>query len=404
MIEIRSNSTPDAQASAQLAQCWKAVLARSEVGFPELPNRLEDWAAVDSRARSLSGVKHVWVLGVGGSSLGAQVINQALKSKSGARFYFLESPDPSTWNKVKAQWKATASESHVIVASKTGATLETLAWVERLSAEAGALKSAQCTVIASPVEGPLQAWAKRENIHTLWIPNNVGGRFSVLSAVGMFPAALMGHDLAEFRQGAQWALTKSDLVTKMSAQVLRSWQREEWITQLWSFSESLRIFGEWWQQLWGESLAKKVDWQGKAAPRASTPMACSGPRDQHSLVQQLIEGARDKMVFVTRVKSLEVATDSFNGALFPEMIFNKREFSLGKILHAEVEAFEQSLLETGIDSCAIDLRDLSERSLGSLFMLWQMVVAQIGEAMQINAFDQPGVEIGKKYAGKILSQ
>src|SRR6185312_1624013 len=108
-----------------------------------------------------------------------------------------------------------------------------------------------------------------------------------------------------FRSGAAWAIENTSLATQLSAAILQSWDRGEWITQLWSYSESFRIFGEWWQQLWGESLGKKLNRSGKAAPRASTPMACAGPRDQHSLVQQLMEGARDKYVLISRVGAVE---------------------------------------------------------------------------------------------------
>ncbi len=232
--------------------------------------------------------------------------------------------------------------------------------------------------------------------------DNVGGRFSVLTAAGMLPAGLMGLKPAEFREGAIWALKKTELMNTLSAAILNSWERGEWITQMWSYSESLRVFGEWWQQLWGESLAKKVDRTGAEAPRASTPMSCRGPRDQHSLVQQLVEGAKDKFVFVNRVRTVETDSSSFRPSLFPDMPFHGRQASLGKVLSAEAQAFERAMAEARIPFATTSIESLNERTLGALFMTWQMVIAQLGEFMNLNAFDQPGVESGKRFANEIL--
>jgi glucose-6-phosphate isomerase len=223
----------------------------------------------------------------------------------------------------------------------------------------------------------------------------------------MYPAALMGLNVSEFREGARWALNHSSLATEMSCQILESWERQEWITQMWTYSEELAVFGEWWQQLWGESLGKRLNRTGQPAPRASTPMACRGPRDQHSLVQQLMDGARDKFVIVNRVKNLENSVETsgagtFNAKLFPEMPFAGRTISLGQILGAEAQAFERSVQDSGIRSFTMTLDSFNEQSLGALFMLWQICVAQLGEYMGIDAFNQPGVELGKKYAAQLL--
>jgi glucose-6-phosphate isomerase len=199
-------------------------------------------------------------------------------------------------------------------------------------------------------------------------------------------------------------LKRPEIMNSLSAAILNSWERDEWITQMWTYSESMKFFGEWWQQLWGESLAKKLDRQGQPAPRASTPMSCRGPRDQHSVVQQLLEGARDKFILINRVRAVENSSDSFRPSVFPAMPFHGREVSLGKVLSAEAQAFEKSLIATGIPFATTSIESLNERTLGALFMTWQMVIAQLGEFMNLNAFDQPGVESGKKFANEILKQ
>jgi glucose-6-phosphate isomerase len=403
MIELKNIKPPEGELKTALDTCWSKVLSRSEVGFTRIPELNAEWKAVEDRVQASRPARRVLVLGIGGSSLGTQVIYEGLRAQRPVQMTFLESPDPDTWAHLRGLTDPEWRDKHVVIVSKSGNTLETLSWVERLNAhEPNWMKSSQVTVVASPGAGALQQWAAAEKVETLWIPENVGGRFSVLTAAGMLPAGLMGCKPAEFREGASWALKRTDLMNALTAAILQSWERGEWITQMWSYSESMKVFGEWWQQLWGESLAKRNAREGLPAPRASTPMSCRGPRDQHSLVQQLLEGARDKFVFVNRVRAVENVPDSFRPSLFPTMPFHGRQASLGKVLGAEAQAFEKALAEAKLPFAAISIESLNERSLGALFMMWQMVIAQLGEFMNINAFDQPGVESGKKFANEIL--
>ena len=402
MIEIKNGREPEASLRGQLEQAWQNVLRRSEVGFPQIPERNEDWSAIEMRLDECREARRILVVGIGGSSLGTQVIYEAFRTESSAEVFFLEAPSPHMYTLLRdlgPDWR----DNHLVIVSKSGNTLETLAWVEQLAArEPSWLNPKQCTVIASPGTGPLQTWARQENIPCLWIPANVGGRFSVLTAVAMFPAGLMGLSVHEFREGAAWALKNVDLATRISATVLDSWKRGEWVTQMWTYSEGLRIFGEWWQQLWSESLGKKLDRAGQPAPRASVPLACRGPRDQHSMAQQLIEGAADKMVFVNRVTTVEEADGQFTPRLFPAMPFHNLPISLGRVMGLEADAFELSLEEAHVPYMSLKIEALNERSVGALFMLWQMVIAQLGEHLNIDAFNQPGVELGKKHAQRLL--
>lgn len=405
MIELKNLKPVESNLKAKLDECWAQVLKRPEVGFTRIPELERDWKAMEDRLRQCRPARRVLVIGIGGSSLGTQVVYESLRQQRPVQMTFLESPDPDVWASLRGLGDPEWRDKHVVIVSKSGNTLETLSWVERLTAhEPGWLKSSQVTVVASPGEGALQKWAARERIPCLWIPENVGGRFSVLTAAGMLPAGLMGLKLNEFREGAAWALKKPELATMLSAEILRSWERNEWISQMWIYSESLGKFGEWWQQLWSESLGKKSGRGGATAPRASTPMACRGPRDQHSLVQQLVESVRDKYIFLARVRAVESNPDSFRGTVFPEMPFHGRQVTLGRVLGAEAQAFEKALNEAGISNSTMAIESLSERSVGGLFMLWQMVIAQLGEYMDVNAYDQPGVESGKRYANQILSQ
>lgn len=403
MIEIKNIKAPEGELKSTLDQCWSRVLGRPDVGFTRIPELNAEWKAIEDRVHAARPARRVLVVGIGGSSLGTQVIYEGLRAQRPVQMTFLESPDPDAWAQLRGLADPEWRDKHVIIVSKSGNTLETLSWVERLNAhEPNWMKNSQVTVIASPVEGALQKWAAAEKVDCLWIPQNVGGRFSVLTAAGMFPAGLMGLKLNEFRDGAAWALKRTDIMNTLSAAILQSWARDEWITQMWTYSEALKVFGEWWQQLWGESLAKKLDREGKPSARASTPISCRGPRDQHSLVQQLLEGARDKFIFINRVRAVENSVDTFKPSLFQDMPFHGRQVSLGKVLSAEAQAFEKSLGDVSVPYATTAIEGVNERTLGAMFMMWQMVIAQLGEYMNVNAFDQPGVESGKKFANEIL--
>jgi glucose-6-phosphate isomerase len=403
MIKTRHIQVNEAIGQLRLDEAWGRLLNRKEVGFPRLVERHEDWSAIAARAAEVGQPERVIVVGIGGSSLGIQVIAEAFSLHTKCQLFFLESPDPQVWRNLMRlpDWR----EAHLVVISKSGNTLETLALTEKLAASAPEMfNTRQVTVIASPGQGPLQTWAKEKGFPVLWIPEDIGGRFSVLTAVGMFPAALMGLDLGAFREGAAWALKQTSLSGQICHAILESWSSECWTTQLWAYAESLKVFGEWWTQLWSESLGKKFARTGAPARRVSAPVACRGPRDQHSLVQQLMEGPRDKFVFVLRVEDVEDQDELFQPSLFPTMPFASRPVSLGRILASEAEAFEHSLSEVGIPMGTLQLTTINEKSIGALFMLWQMVIGQLGEVLEINVFDQPGVERGKKYAQQILAQ
>src|SRR5262249_39107728 len=145
---------------------------------------------------------------------------------------------------------------------------------------------------------PLFNWAQRQKVPCLEIPLSVGGRFSVLTAVGLLPAALVGLNLREIERGVRSVRFNEPEWEAVASAVLASWGREEWITLLWTYGDGLRPFTQWLQQLWAESLAKAVDRSGRPAPRVSFPVPCVGTLDQHSLLQQVTEGARDKWVWI----------------------------------------------------------------------------------------------------------
>lgn len=386
----------------------QALKARADLGFLQLTEREELWESSENRAREMrkNSTKLV-VLGMGGSSLGCRAIRQALQNFSSTHdLIFIDNVDSDRfWKWLKSI--TDFSTYHFVIISKSGNTIETLSMAEFVDQHlrlAGHKRLAtQCTVISEADDNPLMRWARKENVATLEIPKDVGGRFSVLSPVGLIPAAYYNVDLEQLREGARWALKQDELVADLAAQTLMSWKRDEWVTLFWAYSDGLKEFGLWIQQLWAESLGKAKDRKGNKATDASTPMAATGSSDQHSILQQVIEGRKDKFLWFFRIEEAESAGPKLEKNLFEcqSLMLGK---SMGDLFGAMASATRDALAQNDVQSLTLQTKVLDAKALGALFMLFELVVGALGETMNINAFDQPGVEHGKIIARKILSQ
>jgi len=399
MFELRTPNSP--VSSADLKKCEDAlqlVLKNKNLGFVQLPERENLWQACEKLAYEWrKKVHHYVVIGIGGSSLGPQVISEVFGA---LQFTYIDSVDPIHFYRQLENLRSW-DETGWIVTSKSGTTMETLCALEMVLQYGrnryGTERLRHCAVITEDADNPLANWARENRTDLLEIPKDVGGRYSVLSPVGMFPAALAGLRLEEIRKGAQEALQNRALVSELMAQTLKSFEREEWITVFWIYNSRGLSLGRWIQQLWAESLGKKVDRQGKRAPRVSTPMAAVGPADQHSVLQQMMEGAPDKFHWFFRFADAESDTKLLEEPSLNSMSWLKGH-SMGALLRAEGEATQKALVEEGRHTLALHVKSLDEEGLGYFFMLMELVVAGVAEVLNINAFDQPGVELGKRLA------
>lgn len=405
MIRIlKSTHKPAAHFYAQAARGLEEVLSDKAYGFWQVPSRTAAIPEIEKQAKRLqqwSGP--LFLFGVGGSSLGPQLIGDLYQTPS-RQIVVCDNLDPIM---LARQWGKPESmkQASFVFISKSGSTLETLATLQKLSeflkpVDAGWTQ--RTLVISEDKKNPLTDWAQASGVPVLPMPIDVGGRFSVLTSVGMLSASYLGQQVSEFHQGAQWALKQSELHQELVAQSLASFERNEWVSLFWSYSSMLRYFNSWIIQLWAESLAKKVDKKGASAPRVSTPWTAVGATDQHSLLQQVMEGARDKFVFLIQVKDLKTQMPFQDNILFPHLSFLKGQ-SMGQILSAEATAISGALSQVGVPLIELELQDLSARSMGAWLMTWQIVVAGLGTSLGLNPFDQPGVELGKRLALEILN-
>src|ERR1019366_3897256 len=273
--------------------------------------RLREWSA------ALHGrFDHLLVLGIGGSALGAKALLNALKPPAWNEWAakdcggvptltVLENVDPVTVQAMLQRLHPRRTLVNVI--SKSGGTAETLAqylivrqWLEQAVGEAAARE--QLVITTDPAKGALRAIAHDEQITAFDVPPDVGGRFSVLTAVGLVPAAVLDMDITALLEGAEAAAPDPDapdLATNAAAgYAALQWQaqasRAANVQVVMPYSDRLKEFAEWYRQLWAESLGKKVDRAGREAFRGPTPVGAVGATDQHSQVQLFMEGPFDK--------------------------------------------------------------------------------------------------------------
>lgn len=381
---------------------FEKFLQRTEIGFSKLPERKSLW--IQSReAGDEAGAKFkkMVIVGLGGSSLGTRVIQETFFAKN---LLFIDNVDAVEFEAMIADLGDLKNICWAFV-SKSGTTIESLCALEILDQiykEKSLKLSDYSLVISEAKESSLTKWARQNKVRECEIPLDVGGRFSVLSPVGMVPAAFLGANLSDIKTGAQKALADKELVVEMMAQLLQSFERNEWITLLWSYNSRMKNFGLWFQQLWAESLGKAVKRNGSPAPRVSSPLCAVGASDQHSILQQVMEGAKDKFVIFQRFSDSEGGTHKIARSQFPETKTLEGR-TMGTLLGVEAQSTQEALNQNGVSTMTLQYQALNAESLGYQFMFWELVVAGLGEALAINAFDQPGVELGKVLAKKKLA-
>ncbi len=391
--------------------------AAGEYGFLGLGRQERIVADIDAWASTMRGrFDHLLVLGIGGSALGAKAILSALKGATWNEWTpdrrdgwptltVLENVDPVTVQ--GALDRLDPRRTLVNVISKSGGTAETLAqylvvrdWLEQA---VGPSAREHLVVTTDPVRGALRALATADGLTAFEVPPEVGGRFSVLTAVGLVPAALLGMDIVELLAGAQDAVDESasrDLLANPAARwAALQWQahatRAANVHVLMPYTDRLREFAEWYRQLWAESLGKRVDRSGVEVFRGPTPVGAVGATDQHSQVQLFIEGPFDKTITFIRVRdTLDMLPIPARDGAGPEMSYLSGK-TLGALLDAEFVATREALRTQGRMSSTLEIDTLDARTLGRLFMFFQLATGYAGIWYDVDPFDQPGVELGK---------
>jgi len=382
----------------RLAQEAKqALFKRQELGFWQLANRDENWLVAAAGAKRLQEkFKKLFVIGLGGSALGGRCLVKTLQTDFNKNVEFVFNTDPFEVQSIFSD-KTIFQSAHFLFISKSGNTLEVASLLQIVLAELKKINRPiheAISVITEERSNALYNWAVENKCYILPHPQDVGGRFSVFSPVGLVPAAFVGLNLQNLRAGVQAAL-KSPLSEQIAAYYWQRLQNKETISHFWLYCTQLRSFGDWLTQLWAESLAKTQSRNNSPAPTASVPVFYSGTCDQHSVLQQLMQTQIQKSVCF--VRNLELS------AMGPKIETNPLKFlpelsgmNLGEVYGVQSASTQEALNEVGVSTSALNIESVNEKSLGELLMTFQLVIGILGELMNINAFDQPGVELGKK--------
>ena len=389
-----------------------------ELGFFELPYEVD---VVEQIRTFADGVGQAFdtivVLGIGGSALGTIAVQNALLAPfwneldDEARDYFprlyvLDNVDPSTIAPLLERLDPRRTLFNVI--SKSGSTAETMSQFmivrERLRA---ALDDdgyrGHIIFTTDPEKGVLRRIAQDEGIATLSVPERVGGRFSVLSAVGLLPAALTGVDIRQLLAGAAAmaercrtpVLLENPAALFAALQFLAHTQHAAPIHVMMAYTDRLYSMADWFRQMWAESLGKAKDLRGADVFTGPTPVKALGATDQHSQVQLYIEGPFDKTI--TFLTTRELPTDLAIPRVYEELgeLAYLGGRTLGELLDAERQATAAALASRGRMNMTIELPRIDAHAIGELFMLLQIATVYAGALYGVDPLDQPGVELGK---------
>jgi glucose-6-phosphate isomerase len=401
---------------------FEKLRSSGSVGFVDI---VRDAALRDQSIRFAERARgrfdDVVLLGIGGSALGPIALRTALRpsawnmlsaeARGGMpRLQVLDNVDPETIAALLD--RLDLSRSLFIVTSKSGGTAETMSQymiVEDKVRGAGLSESDHFVFVTDPAQGALRPLARERKIPALDIPPSVGGRFSVLTPVGTLPAALIGVDVGALLDGASEMaekcataeLAKNPAGTFAMLQWLADTRHGKSIAVLMPYSDPLRDFAGWSVQLWAESLGKHLP---NGTSVGSTPLPALGATDQHSQVQLFMEGPKNKTVTFIAVENR--ATD----LTIPKSFGDVKELgylgghSLGELIDVEQRATAGALAKRGRPNMTIHIERVDARHVGGLMMLLELATAYGGQLYGVDAFNQPGVELGKQFAYALLGR
>lgn len=384
-------------------ETYQKTINSSEVGFFRLSENYKHLEASTKIHEKFKNKKYFIHIGIGGSALGPEMLLASLGNKSGVQFFFINNIDPDDlFRKLE---KVNIKQALIYVVSKSGTTAETVAamaiMIKKLE-EAG-INETQfkdyfvfCT---DPVKGELRKLSTTWDIETLEIPSNVGGRFSVLTSCGLLPALFAGANAKAILDGAE--SIKKNLTDPSIGKPF--YELAFWIKELHDkgvvqtvmmpYSSLLKEYSSWFVQLWAESLGK----EGKGL----TPIPAYGATDQHSQMQLFMEGPNDKTLLLLEVETFK-NDFSLKNNLQNESFKNLSHINLSELMKAELEGTLTALGENNRHVVHFKIPALDENNLGQLILFAECLTVAVGELLNVDPFNQPGVEAGKKYANQWL--
>jgi glucose-6-phosphate isomerase len=364
------------------------------------------------------------VLGIGGSALGGKALFEALcspvhnllslKDRNGyPRIHFLDNIDPLTMQSVLNYINPQTTLFNVI--TKSGETAETISQfliVRKILEDQLGKKAAteHLVITTGNTSSKLYKLAFENSYPLLFIPENVGGRFSVFSPVGLFPAAMMGIDIKNLLAGARFMdeRTRTDKLRENPAYMcgalhyLANRRKGLYITVMMPYSNSLFQIAYWFRQLWAESLGKKIKVSGETVSSGQTPVASLGTTDQHSQLQLYMEGPFDKMIIFLKVENHD------SNIKIPDSTESEYSYlsghSVEELINVEMESTRLALTEAGRSNMSLILPEIDAFTVGQLLFMLEVQTVFIAGLYDVNPLDQPGVEASKRFIIDMLSK
>jgi len=400
------------KADAILADLRKAYEGRT-LQLLTIPEARDDLTAMEPAAQAfLNNTTDICLFGTGGSSLGAQAVAQVVGygvpgfawPKGTPRMHFFDNLDPVTLD--EAFRNLDLRTTRFLVVSKSGGTPETmsqmLAALAALEAGGGGKYAKHhFLAVTEPKTSALRRFAERLGAPLLDHPDGVGGRYSVLTTVGLLPARLMGLDPVKFRQGAMSVLdpiikgAHAGAVSPALGAAIQVGLAEEHgmaVSVLMPYLDRLERFAMWYRQLWAESIGK----QGKG----TTPVRALGPVDQHSQVQLYLDGPRDKLFTLITTPSHGKGAKLATGG-DPDLAYLDGR-TVGDLADAEARAMAETFIRNKRPTRLITVPRIDEEVMGALFMHFMLETIIAGRLMGVDPFDQPAVEQGKVLTRQFL--
>lgn len=366
-----------------------------DIGYYNLPEQNIDEVIAFSKTVKQ---KDIAIIGIGGSTLGTFAIYSFLNRTNNysKKLHFFESTDPTDIkNKLN---NIDLNNTLFIVISKSGTTIETISIFKYL-ASLIKMSNENCVII-SEEDSKLHSYALINKMSFFKVPKNVGGRFSVFSNVGLLPLAIIGVDIKALLSGAKEV--KDSFFNKKGyfdsifekARFLVENKKRFNMNVVFSYSASLEGFNKWYVQLWGESLGK-INING--TKQSLTPIGLLGPVDQHSFLQLIVQGNRNKTITFIKIEDFQnemiIPKNTLKGFDDLEYIDSvKFQDLISKQADATIESISQ-LKDIPYDIITIEKQD--EKNIAKLMFTFQLITSVVGKFFQINTYDQPGVESGK---------
>lgn len=417
--EIEANEVLYAEAAASM------VSKRGNMKWRELPfNQSRIVAEINAKAAGIrESCEYFVVLGIGGSALGPIAVHQALchlrynelprEKRNGPKLFVEDNVDPERMASLLEVIDLKNTIFNVI--TKSGSTSETMAQLllvtDALKKEVGDDWAKHIVATTDHNKGNLIKIAREFDMDTFYVPDGVGGRFSELCPVGLLAAAVCGIDIEELLAGAAYMdkLCENPDIWHNPAYMMAALQmlavdRGCNINVMMPYADSLKYMADWFAQLWAESLGKAVDNDGNEVYAGQTPVKALGVTDQHSQVQLYTEGPFDKVVTFLAVDNYRSTVTIPHGYdHIPDVAFLGGH-TFNKLIQSEQFATEYAIRKSGHMSCTVTLPEVNPFTVGQLLCLFELMTAYAGELLNINAFDQPGVEEGKNATYALLGK